>query len=106
MAASLWAGLQDKVPHKGTTLTFLTYPDALSSLASLGLALPIVYIPLSQTVLRAKAGGTDSREEKRKELPISRHISQPSRKQIFLQTQRNHQSGKGGGNRGISTAPV
>lgn len=42
MTASLWAGFQDKMPHKGTVLTFLIYPDAVSSLATPGLALPIV----------------------------------------------------------------
>lgn len=48
MVASLWAGLQDEVPHKGTALTFLPHRDAMSSLASPGLTLPIVDIPLSQ----------------------------------------------------------
>lgn len=57
-------------------------------------------------MLRAKAGEKDSCEEKRKELLISRYISQSSGEQIFLQTEMNLQSGKGGGNRGISTAPV
>lgn len=109
MTASLWAGLQDEVAHKGMALTFLTYPDAVSSLASPGLAFPIMWhppVPGSSAVLRAKAGETGSLEEKRKELLTSRHISKSSREQIFLQTQGNQQSGKGGGNRGISTAPV
>lgn len=42
MTISLWVGVQDEGPHKGTALTFLIYPAAVSSLASPGLALPIV----------------------------------------------------------------
>ena len=52
-----------------------------------------------------KGRETDSHEEKTEELLIFKgHLS--SREYLFLQTQRNHQSGKGGGNRGASTAPA